>query len=69
MERTLLLVELTKLGKVEGTFYGVGYYSECGNFVFSFLLPDMFRVQPLRTIQSTDKCIEEIKIIGEIKKL
>ena len=69
-----LLVKLPSIPGVAEEFYGVGYFSENGDFVFILLTPDIMKNAPVRSIsatkwKNTEFVSDPIQIIGTIKKL
>lgn len=72
MENELLLARLPKIPNLDKDFYGIGYFSENGDFLFSVITPQMMRTFPLRRIppekwKKNEYPSEDGEIIGKIQ--
>jgi len=73
MKYDLKLVKLPKTKEISEDFYGVGYYAENGEFIFSVITPKFIENSPLRSVHpkewNTQVYEDEINVIGNIVNL
>jgi hypothetical protein len=67
------LVRLPTIKGIEKDFFGIGYFSENGEFVFVVLTPEIIKNNPFRSIRPKEwgkqSYESDIEIIGNIKSL